>query len=204
MGYNAALIYKKLLFMSLLYEDEHGTFTKNHLHIGDVCYDAIQDYNESNAIIEAIFSHQGNDDKFYAFIVVKWFEETNQIKLAHGAEKNPAEIIGDILYNISPCQVLWDLWMHGTSLSTVKYEYGCVNSSDLGRGFQWKFRNLDLGGNTTSTESGDFIKANLNYKVIKITDNDNVILVEETKNDKEMNAYGDVKWLHEEKGREET
>ncbi|GBC29714.2 hypothetical protein GLOIN_2v1817981 [Rhizophagus irregularis DAOM 181602=DAOM 197198] len=64
-----------------LYEDEHGTFTKNHLHIGDVCYDAIQDYNESNAIIEAIFSHQGNDDKFYAFIVVKWFEETNQIKL---------------------------------------------------------------------------------------------------------------------------
>ncbi|CAB4373679.1 unnamed protein product [Rhizophagus irregularis] len=47
--------------------------------------------------------------------------------------------------------------------------------SDLGRGFQWKFRNLDLD----EYGSGDFIKANLNYKVIKITDNDNVILVEE-------------------------
>uniref|UniRef100_U9UGD0 Uncharacterized protein n=1 Tax=Rhizophagus irregularis (strain DAOM 181602 / DAOM 197198 / MUCL 43194) TaxID=747089 RepID=U9UGD0_RHIID len=61
--------------------DEHGNFTINYLRIGDVVMMQIQDYNESYVIVEAIFSHNGNDNKLYVFIIVKWFEETYQIKL---------------------------------------------------------------------------------------------------------------------------
>jgi hypothetical protein len=84
MGYNAALIHKKIFIYELatyFYKNEHGTFTKNHLRIGDVVMMQIQDYNESYAIVEAIFSHQGNDNKLYVFIIVKWFEETNRTRL---------------------------------------------------------------------------------------------------------------------------
>ncbi|PKC12323.1 hypothetical protein RhiirA5_411984 [Rhizophagus irregularis] len=55
--------------------NEHGNFTKNYLRIGDVVMMQMQDYNE------AIFSYKGNDNKLYVFIIVKWFEKTNQIKL---------------------------------------------------------------------------------------------------------------------------
>ncbi|PKK58902.1 hypothetical protein RhiirC2_720184 [Rhizophagus irregularis] len=61
MGYNAALIHKKIFIYELatyFYKNEHGTFTKNHLRIGDVVMMQIQDYNESYAIVEAIFSHR--------------------------------------------------------------------------------------------------------------------------------------------------
>ncbi|PKK59460.1 hypothetical protein RhiirC2_794808 [Rhizophagus irregularis] len=84
MGYNAALIHKKIFIYELatyFYKNEHGTFTKNHLRIGDVVMMQIQDYNESYAIVEAIFSHRGNDNKLYVFIIVKWFEETNRTRL---------------------------------------------------------------------------------------------------------------------------
>uniref|UniRef100_U9TXB2 Uncharacterized protein n=1 Tax=Rhizophagus irregularis (strain DAOM 181602 / DAOM 197198 / MUCL 43194) TaxID=747089 RepID=U9TXB2_RHIID len=57
MGYNAALIHKKIFIYELatyFYKNEHGTFTKNHLR---------------------------NDNKLYVFIIVKWFEETNRTRL---------------------------------------------------------------------------------------------------------------------------
>jgi hypothetical protein len=85
MGYTAALIYNRFFFYELAtyyYEDEYGAFNKHYLHVGDiVMIQEQEEYDESYVIIEAIFSHRGNNNKLYAFVIVKWFEETFRIKL---------------------------------------------------------------------------------------------------------------------------
>jgi hypothetical protein len=49
------------------------------LHIGDFVTMQVEDYGECHAIIKGIFKHKGNDNKYYAFIVIDWFEDINKI-----------------------------------------------------------------------------------------------------------------------------
>jgi hypothetical protein len=63
---------------------EMATYTikdgsKIHLHIGDFITMQAEGYGECYAIIKAIFKHKGNDNKYYAFFIIDWFEDTNKI-----------------------------------------------------------------------------------------------------------------------------
>ena len=71
-------------------EEETGIFSKIYLHIGDFVIIQEENHDECYAIIKGIFKHKGNDNKFYAFIIVDWFVDTNKI---HHVLKCP-------LYNI--------------------------------------------------------------------------------------------------------
>lgn len=51
-------------------EEESGILSKVHLHLGDFITIYEEDHEESYAIIKGIFQHKGNNDKYYAFIVV--------------------------------------------------------------------------------------------------------------------------------------
>ena len=55
-------------------EEENGTFSKVHLHIDDFVTIQEEEYKESYAIIKGILKHKYNNGKYYAFIVVDWFE----------------------------------------------------------------------------------------------------------------------------------
>ncbi|PKK64326.1 hypothetical protein RhiirC2_787663 [Rhizophagus irregularis] len=58
-------------------EDNYGNTEKVCLQLGDIL--TIQEEEcKSYAILQSIFQHKGNDDKFYVFIVVAWFEYINQ------------------------------------------------------------------------------------------------------------------------------
>jgi len=59
-------------------EETNGTFLKVHLHIDDLVTIHDQDHDESYAIIKGIFRHKGNNEKYYAFVVVNWFESAEQ------------------------------------------------------------------------------------------------------------------------------
>ncbi|GES98427.1 hypothetical protein GLOIN_2v1790377 [Rhizophagus clarus] len=50
-----------------------------HLHIGDVVTIHEEDSGECYAIIKGIFKYKGNDDKYYAFITIDWFDNINRI-----------------------------------------------------------------------------------------------------------------------------
>lgn len=56
-----------------------GDHSKIHLHINDVVTIQEESYDECYAIIKGIFKHKGNDDKYYAFIAIDWFEDANKI-----------------------------------------------------------------------------------------------------------------------------
>lgn len=84
MEFPAALIHKMVFFYEIatyICENDQGYFVKQQLHVGDVVTIQEEIYSESYAIVEAIFSHQGNNEKLYAFVIVNWFEETSQTKL---------------------------------------------------------------------------------------------------------------------------
>ncbi|PKK56592.1 hypothetical protein RhiirC2_799691 [Rhizophagus irregularis] len=84
MEFPAALIHKMVFFYEIatyICENNQGYFVKQQLHVGDVVTIQEEIYSESYAIVEAIFSHQGNNEKLYAFVIVNWFEETSQTKL---------------------------------------------------------------------------------------------------------------------------
>ncbi|GES74296.1 hypothetical protein GLOIN_2v1790377 [Rhizophagus clarus] len=60
-------------------EESDGVFSKVHLHIGDVITIHEEDSGECYAIIKGIFKYKGNDDKYYAFITIDWFDNINRI-----------------------------------------------------------------------------------------------------------------------------
>src|SRR5205823_4788109 len=57
-------------------EEQNGILSKIHIHIGDFVTIYEEDHEESYAIIKGIFRHKNNNNKYYAFIVVDWFENT--------------------------------------------------------------------------------------------------------------------------------
>ncbi|GBB93868.1 hypothetical protein RclHR1_22410002 [Rhizophagus clarus] len=57
-------------------EEKNSVFSKVHLHLDDFVIIYEEDHKESYTIIKGIFRHKGNNDKYYAFIVVDWFEDT--------------------------------------------------------------------------------------------------------------------------------
>ncbi|POG74932.1 hypothetical protein GLOIN_2v1475793 [Rhizophagus irregularis DAOM 181602=DAOM 197198] len=77
---NSALINSSLTWyqrVSYMTEDNYGNTEKVCLQLGDIL--TIQEEEcESYAKLQSIFQHKGNDDKFYVFIVVAWFEYVNQ------------------------------------------------------------------------------------------------------------------------------
>jgi hypothetical protein len=83
-GLGAALLYftqsvSWYEFASYTLEDEsNGTFSKVSLHINDFITINEENYDESYAVIRGFLKHKGNNENYYAFIVVDWFEDNNQ------------------------------------------------------------------------------------------------------------------------------
>ncbi|CAB4403632.1 unnamed protein product [Rhizophagus irregularis] len=71
---------------SYMIEEENGILSKVHLHLDDFITIYEEDHEESYAIIKGIFQHKGNNNKYYAFIVVDWFED---IMVEHSVLKCP-------------------------------------------------------------------------------------------------------------------
>ncbi|GES91467.1 hypothetical protein GLOIN_2v1790940 [Rhizophagus clarus] len=81
-GQKSALIYSQMGWYELAtytMEESDGVFSKVHLHIGDVVTIHEEDSSECYAIIKGIFKYKGNDDKYYAFITIDWFDNINRI-----------------------------------------------------------------------------------------------------------------------------
>ncbi|GBC52268.2 hypothetical protein GLOIN_2v1790377 [Rhizophagus irregularis DAOM 181602=DAOM 197198] len=81
-GQKSALIYSQMSWYELAtytMEESDGVFSKVHLHIGDVVTIHEEDSDECYAIIKGIFKYKGNDDKYYAFITIDWFDNINRI-----------------------------------------------------------------------------------------------------------------------------
>ncbi|CAB4384631.1 unnamed protein product [Rhizophagus irregularis] len=79
MKFKAALINSSISWYKLAsytIEEKNGILSKVHLHLGDFITIYEEDHEESYAIIKGIFQHKGNNNKYYAFIVVDWFEDT--------------------------------------------------------------------------------------------------------------------------------
>ena len=79
MKFEAALINSSTSWYKLAsytIEEKNSVLSKVHLHLGDFVTIYEEDHEESYAIIKGIFRHKGNNDKYYAFIVVDWFEDT--------------------------------------------------------------------------------------------------------------------------------
>ncbi|GES98206.1 hypothetical protein GLOIN_2v1886362 [Rhizophagus clarus] len=107
-GQKSALIYSQMGWYELAtytMEESDGVFSKVHLHIGDVVTIHEEDSGECYAIIKGIFKYKGNDDKYYAFITIDWFDNINRIhnvfemssfshsdKPRHSLEKNLPDI----------------------------------------------------------------------------------------------------------------
>ncbi|GES72472.1 hypothetical protein GLOIN_2v1790377 [Rhizophagus clarus] len=81
-GQKSVLIYSQMGWYELAtytMEESDGVFSKVHLHIGDVVTIHEEDSGECYAIIKGIFKYKGNDDKYYAFITIDWFDNINRI-----------------------------------------------------------------------------------------------------------------------------
>jgi hypothetical protein len=66
-------------YVCFLVEDNDTTI-QYRLHVGEVATIMAENDNRKFAIIRSIFSHQRNNQR-YAFIIVDWFEITNQMRL---------------------------------------------------------------------------------------------------------------------------
>ena len=78
---NSALIHFSLTWyqcVSYITEDHYGNIEKVCLRLGDIVTIQEVEYDESYVTIQSIFQHKGNDDKFYVFVVITWFEYINQ------------------------------------------------------------------------------------------------------------------------------
>ncbi|GET52594.1 hypothetical protein GLOIN_2v1790940 [Rhizophagus irregularis DAOM 181602=DAOM 197198] len=87
-------------------EEKNGILSKVHLHLGDFITIYEEDHEESYAIIKGIFQHKGNNNKYYAFIVVDWFEDT---MVEHSVLKCPLyrlQATGDKWRRIFPITVI--------------------------------------------------------------------------------------------------
>jgi hypothetical protein len=81
-GFQSALVYSQMSWYELAtytIEESDGIFSKIHLHIGDIITIHEEINGECYAIIKGIFKYKGNDDNYYAFITIDWFENTNRI-----------------------------------------------------------------------------------------------------------------------------
>ncbi|POG60455.1 hypothetical protein GLOIN_2v1487024 [Rhizophagus irregularis DAOM 181602=DAOM 197198] len=89
-GFKSALIYSQMSWYKLatyiIEETTSGVFSKIHLHIGDFVTIQEENHDECYAIIKGIFKYKANNNKFYAFIIIDWFEE---IKRVHHVLKCP-------------------------------------------------------------------------------------------------------------------
>ncbi|EXX55552.1 hypothetical protein GLOIN_2v1886076 [Rhizophagus irregularis DAOM 181602=DAOM 197198] len=82
MGYEAAFFesscrYYELICFSV---EDNGINTQYRLHVGDVVTTISEEEGETFALLQSIFSHKRNNQRF-AFIVIDKFEITNQKKL---------------------------------------------------------------------------------------------------------------------------
>ncbi|GET52307.1 hypothetical protein GLOIN_2v1790940 [Rhizophagus irregularis DAOM 181602=DAOM 197198] len=94
------------LFASYMIEEENGILSKVHLHLNDFITIYEEDHEESYAIIKGIFQHKDNNNKYYAFIVVDWFEDT---MVEHSVLKCPLyrlQATGDKWRRIFPITVI--------------------------------------------------------------------------------------------------
>ncbi|GET49913.1 hypothetical protein GLOIN_2v1790940 [Rhizophagus irregularis DAOM 181602=DAOM 197198] len=109
MKFEAALINSSISwykFASYMIEEENGILSKVHLHLNDFIIIYEEDHEESYAIIKGIFQHKGNNNKYYAFIVVDWFEDT---MVEHSVLKCPLyrlQATGDKWRRIFPITVI--------------------------------------------------------------------------------------------------
>ncbi|GBB98009.1 hypothetical protein RclHR1_31160001 [Rhizophagus clarus] len=81
-GLNLALVYSQMGWYELAtytIEESDGIFSKVHLHIGNIITIHEENNGEYYAIIKRIFKYKGNNDKFYVFITIDWFNNTNRI-----------------------------------------------------------------------------------------------------------------------------
>ena len=80
-GFEASLLYSTQSWYKLAsytIEELDGTFSKASLYLNDFITIIEEDFDESYAIIRGFFRHKANNGKYYAFVVVDWFEDTNQ------------------------------------------------------------------------------------------------------------------------------
>lgn len=78
---NSALINTSITWyqcISYTMEDRYGNTEEICLRLGDFMTIQVENYDESYAILQSIFKHKGNDNQFYVFIVVTWFEYINE------------------------------------------------------------------------------------------------------------------------------
>ena len=77
-GYHASLNNKTCNFYKCAsyIQNTQNAKIQCHLNIDDVVTIQVADYGESYAIIKGIFKHKSNDEYFYPFIYVDWFENT--------------------------------------------------------------------------------------------------------------------------------
>ncbi|POG58448.1 hypothetical protein GLOIN_2v1790377 [Rhizophagus irregularis DAOM 181602=DAOM 197198] len=81
-GLNSALVYSQMGWYELAtytIEESDGIFSKVHLHIGDIVTIHKENNGECYAIIKGIFKYKGNNGKYYVFITIDWFDDTNRI-----------------------------------------------------------------------------------------------------------------------------
>jgi hypothetical protein len=81
-GFKSALINSQMIWYELAtftFKKNDDDFSKVHLHVGDIVTIQEESYDECYAIIKGIFKHKGNDDKYYAFAAIDWFEDANRI-----------------------------------------------------------------------------------------------------------------------------
>ena len=71
---------------SYIIEEKNGILSKIHLHLGDFITIYEEDHEESYAIIKGIFQYKSNNDKYYAFIIIDWFEDSG---IEHSVLKCP-------------------------------------------------------------------------------------------------------------------
>ena len=82
LGYSSTILNNSPLFFEYAsFLNEENDLTEwCHLHVGDVVSINSDEDDISYSIIRAIFCHQ-KDDRCFAFIIIDWFEITNQTKL---------------------------------------------------------------------------------------------------------------------------
>ncbi|PKY55909.1 hypothetical protein RhiirA4_487596 [Rhizophagus irregularis] len=81
LGLHAALINSSIIWYemaSYVTEDTFGNKENICLKLGDVVTIQDEEYSESFAMIQSIFHHKSNNNTYFAFIIVTWFEEINQ------------------------------------------------------------------------------------------------------------------------------
>ena len=88
-----------------------------YLHVRNVVSINMEEFEDNYAIIRTIFCHQKNDYRF-AFIIINWFENTNQTKL------------GCPVYRLQTINNEWKIFSISTidTVNTVHFVHNCKNN----------------------------------------------------------------------------